>query len=236
MKPLIDMAYLNEFNLSDKINLLTASVVYLAIGILFLLGVAVEKFLHRRKASNWMELAEEIRLSHMTNKQKIIEKFILPAIVIMLLLFAWPVAIVLVILQRKKSETEQDISMKWEPEIFTVKREHLIEPLTLIDIEYREIIDDQMGGAPRKPFVHFNRQWEQFKTLIKPGDVLWSFKAKWGNHDRTAELKEGYALLEDEIIKSFFVKRIAPFQYVKERRSIKKMSLAQRLKEASPAR
>ena len=205
---MIDMAYLNEFNLSDKINLLTASVVYLAIGILVLLGVAVEKFLHWRKASNWMELAEEIRLSHMTNKQKIIEKFILPAIVIMLLLFAWPVAIVLAILQRKKSQTEQDLSMKWEPEIFTVKREHLIEPLTLTDIEYREIIDDPMSGAPRKPFGHFNGKWEQFKTLIKPGDVLWSFKAKWGNHDRTAKLKEGYALLEDENIKSFFIKKI----------------------------
>ena len=236
MKPLIDMAYLNEFNLSDKINLLTASVVYLAIGILVLLGVAVEKFLHWRKASNWMELAEEIRLSHMTNKQKIIEKFILPAIVIMLLLFAWPVAIVLAILQRKKSQTEQDLSMKWEPEIFTVKREHLIEPLTLTDIEYREIIDDPMSGAPRKPFGHFNGKWEQFKALIKPGHVLWSFKGKWGNHDRTAELKEGYALLEDETINSFFVKRIAPFQYVKERRSVKTMSLAQRLKEASPSR
>lgn len=208
MKPLIDMTYLNEFKLSDKINLFMASIVYLGTGILVLLGVAVEKFFHRRKASKWMELAEEIRLSNMTNKQKIIEKFILPAIVIVLLLFAWPVAIVLAILQRKKSETEQDISTKWEPEIFAVKREHLIEPFTLTDIEYREIIDDPMGGAPRKPFGHFNRQWEQFKTLLKPGDVLWSFKAKWGNHDRTAELKEGYALLEDEIIKSFFIKKI----------------------------
>lgn len=208
MKQLLEMAYLNDFNLSHKINLLTASVIYLGIGILVLLGVAAEKFLHRKKTSKWMELAEEIRLSNMTNKQKIIEKFILPAIVIMLLLFAWPVAIVLAILQRKKSETEQDISMKREPEIFTVKREHLIEPLTLTDIEYREIIDDPMSGAPRKPFGHFNRQWEQFKTLIKPGHVLWSFKAKWGNHGRMAKLKEGYALLEDETIKSFFIKKI----------------------------
>ena len=154
----------------------------------------------------------------------------------MLLFFAWPVALVVVLYQRYTSKHAINLAEDWKPEVFAVTRAHLLEPLTLTDIEYREMVDDPLGAAPKKPFGHFNGKWEQFKKLIEPSDALWSFKAKWGNHDRTAILKEGYALLEGDVVKSFFIKRIAPFKYVKERRSFKKTSLVQRMKEASLAR
>lgn len=92
---------------------------------------------------------------------------------------------------------------------FAILREHLIEPSTLKDIEYREIVHDPINAEQTKLSGHFYPAWEKFRDQLKKANELWSFKAFWKNYEWDHELKRGCAVVTNEQIGQEFVNKIS---------------------------
>lgn len=141
---------------------MTYVVAYFSIGLLALLGIGIEKYLSEKR-SEWNKISNVVRRANMTPIQRFLERFLVPAIVVVLIVVAWPIATMFAIKfyrEDKAPMLELDLST---PQPFVVQREHLIEPFTLEDIEYREIIHDPLNAVPAKPFGHFYPAWEKFR-------------------------------------------------------------------------
>jgi len=91
---------------------------------------------------------------------------------------------------------------------FKVQRERLIEPLTIEDIEYREIIHDPLNAVPAKPFGHFYPAWEKFRSQLGPVDQIWSFTAILGSYNRPRVVRSGYVTVVADVIGPFFISKL----------------------------
>jgi len=65
--------------------------IYFFIGLLALLGISAEKLL-REKKSEWNKMSDIVRHAKMTAFQIFLDRFVVPAIVVVLIVFAWPLA------------------------------------------------------------------------------------------------------------------------------------------------
>ena len=79
---------------------------------------------------------------------------------------------------------------------FAVEREHLLERLTMQEIEMREVVTDLLKAAPDLPFGHLNAAWQKFLQSKAEGAELWSFASQWQTWGRK-ELRCGYAVVQD---------------------------------------
>lgn len=79
-------------------------------------------------------------------------------------------------------------------QVFKVRREHLLEKLSIEEIEAREVVQDPLVAVPAKPFGHLHAVWAELIGKLKPRDELWSFSAQW--HDRwgVPDLRTGYVV------------------------------------------
>lgn len=79
-------------------------------------------------------------------------------------------------------------------QVFKVRREHLLEKLSIEEIEAREVVRDPLAAVPAKPFGHLHEVWAELIGKLKPRDELWSFSAQW--HDRwgVPDLRTGYVI------------------------------------------
>lgn len=88
---------------------------------------------------------------------------------------------------------------------FAVKRAHLQERLTVLQIEAREAVDDPLRAVPNLPFGHLNAAWKTFIAGIAAADELWSFTANcetaWGRK----EIRSGYVVVRSGVPASCFL-------------------------------
>ena len=89
---------------------------------------------------------------------------------------------------------ERRLAREREEAIFKVKSQHLLERLTVDEIEARELVQDPLNAVPKVPFGHLNAVWTQVRSAMQPGDELWSFTATWPGEYGSPELRKGYVL------------------------------------------
>jgi hypothetical protein len=116
---------------------------------------------------------------------------LVPAIAALAFVAAWPVAIVVYLRQSRIHEV--DIVVE-EDRGFVVRREQLVERLTVAEVERRELVSDPLKAAPELPFGHLNARWRRFRAEIRRQDELWSFTAPW-TESWQKQVMTGYVLV-----------------------------------------
>lgn len=81
---------------------------------------------------------------------------------------------------------------------FVVKRRHLVQRMTVAEIEEIELVNDPLGAAPKLPFGHLNEVWKRFLSERTNGSQLWAFQARRQNFG-AVDCVEGYAEVNDGI-------------------------------------
>jgi hypothetical protein len=114
----------------------------------------------------------------------------------------WPLAVFMKIQELIKKPEEET---SYQDPVFEVKLEHLVERLSLDEIERREIILDPMGAAPKLPFGHLNKTWLSFLEKLSSDSEIWSFSADWETAWGVHEKRSGYAIVRAGLVQDFFV-------------------------------
>lgn len=88
-----------------------------------------------------------------------------------------------------------DLDDEADPE-FTVRPQHLLEQISLEEIERRERVADPLHAVPDLPFGHLNGAWKAFlQGRTEAAGELWSFSAReptpWGQD----QLRSGYVFV-----------------------------------------
>lgn len=141
------------------------------------------------------------------------------ALVALLSVLVWPLLIFFLAWDRWRSppawdrhgdqaqdDKENDAPPKPEP--FRVLEEHLVEELTLEEIEEREMVSDPLGGAPERPFGHLHGVWASFLENLPPDGRLWKFSARQPEFWRGGTLIEGYVIKAGEALGPHIVTRM----------------------------
>jgi len=105
-------------------------------------------------------------------------------------------------LQQSKSLPPAEI--KKEPE-FAVQRQHLLEHLTVPEVERRELVFDPLHAVPDRPFGHLNAAWQEFLKGKADGAELWSFSAPWQTTWGRKEQRRGYVVVQDDVPGAYFL-------------------------------
>ena len=79
--------------------------------------------------------------------------------------------------------------------VFAIERAHLLEQVSVEDVEARETVFDPLGAAPNLPFGHLHAAWRAFVDQRTEGDELWSFSADWRTGWGNLERRAGYVLV-----------------------------------------
>ncbi len=127
---------------------------YLGIGAIVLAVVYGAHYLKKDKESDSLrDLLEAVNPDRKKLSYRILNNIVAPVLAAVLVVAVWPVAIYMKIkemLQKKESYVST------EEREFAVEREHLLERLTVQEIERREVVTDPLNAAPDLPFGHLH--------------------------------------------------------------------------------
>ena len=167
---------------------------YLGVGIAVLAVVyGAHRLTKEKESESLRELLEAVNPDRKKLSYRILNNIVAPVLAAILVVAVWPVAIYMKVkemLQKKESYVSP------EEREFAVEREHLLERLTLQEIERREVVTDPLKAAPDLPFGHLNAAWQEFLQGKADGAELWSFSAQWQTTWGRKELRSGYVLVE----------------------------------------
>lgn len=113
----------------------------------------------------------------------------------------WPVVLVMLLIGHlRKPDAAQDDRERDAYPAFELGPDHLVEPLTVEQIERRELVDDPLHAVPPVPFGFLHESWQALRAQLQPGDELWSFDARrtvtWYGVNY-AERRTGYAIVRN---------------------------------------
>lgn len=169
--------------------------VYMAVGVVILITETRSNsnvwLRQRRDPGSIAELIQAMDPQSKTLWHRIRARVLLPILASAAMVILWPG--VLVMWFRWWREDREMTRHKRE-QIFRVTREALLEPLTVDEIEARELVSDPLNAAPQLPFGHLNGVWSQLKSELKPGDQLWSFSKHWQDNRGRPDQRTGYAI------------------------------------------
>ena len=183
---------------------------YLGFGFLTLLFILTDKILHARKMTGTFRDPLKRPKTHYS-KEDFLDDVLLPLLTGTLALIFWPIAVMMGIywlLTGKITLSTQIDATDDKP--FSVSKKDLIKKHTFEEVETCEIIHDPLGGVPKVPFGHLNKQWNQFKDSQPSNTELWSFEKQWKPKWKPDGIRFGYAALQDGRVMGFFVKAIEP--------------------------
>jgi len=129
----------------------------------------------------------------------------------LLIVLIWPVILVGIIggaierWIRRRNPINSYIRPKFEITLF-----HLQEPMSIEEIEIREIVIDPMEAVSEIPFGHLNARWIVFKAGLAKDNNLYKFNAPWSEWKPQADSCEGYVIVEEQKIGSWFVSGFYP--------------------------
>ena len=168
---------------------------YLSIGGVVLAAVYGAHHLSKKKESDSLwELLEAVNPDRKKLSYRILNNFVVPILVAMLVVVAWPVAVYMMV---KELFQKEEGYVSQEERKFAVEHEHLLERLTVPEIERREAVTDPLKAAPELPFGHLNAAWQAFLKGRAEGTELWSFSARWQTTWGHKELRCGYVVVQD---------------------------------------
>ena len=169
---------------------------YLGIGIAVLAVVyGAHRLTKEQESESLRELLDVVNPDRKKPSYRILNNIIAPVLAAILVVAVWPVAVYMKVkemLQKKESNGFP------EEREFAVEREHLLERLTVQEIERREVVTDPLKAAPDLPFGHLNAAWQEFLQGKADGAELWSFSAQWQTTWGRKELRCGYVVVQDE--------------------------------------
>jgi hypothetical protein len=172
-----------------------ALLMYLAVGVLTLAvagGAHLWHHHHDEREPEWVEsLAQEMNPEREKLWYRVRARVLAPVLTVIAMVLFWPAA-----WWMKCAElvNERRLAREREEAIFKVKPQHLLERLTVEEIEAREMVQDPLNAVPKVPFGHLNSVWLELKSEMQPGDELWSFNATWPGPVGSPELRLGYVL------------------------------------------
>ncbi len=124
------------------------------------------------------------------------------ALAAMLIIVIWPIVVCMKAKDVLNSKNGTKAAVEWK---FAVEPQHLLERLTLEDVEMREIVTDPLQAAPELPFGHLHAAWKEFLKGQAEGCELWSFSAHWQTIWGRNELRSGYVLVENGAPGAYFL-------------------------------
>lgn len=168
--------------------------IYLAGGVVSLVVLYGTHFRERQEnATN--QLLESMR-GPLSTKDMLLEKVIAPAIACVLVVVAWPVALVCALKSKREARLEKQ---RREDAVFRVRSKDLLRHTSVPEVEAVTHILDPMGAVPNLPFGHLHGVWQALLNQRPPGAELWTFSCdhtgEWGH----VTVREGYVwVLDDE--------------------------------------
>lgn len=166
---------------------------YLGIGALVLTGLLLEGV--------WAEPAHSRPFSKRTDPSRptggsfgarVLSDWGIPLVACTAIVIGWPVAVYFVFDAHFGPKARSEKAAR---KGFMVTRAHLVEHLTVAQIEAREVVADPLGAVPALPFGHLNSVWVEFVSGARPGDEVWSFTAPWRTRWGGKEIRSGYVLV-----------------------------------------
>lgn len=189
--------------------ILTILMYYMAIGAVVFVGLLVRGRLHRSEQvpSSIVWPPEES-----TWKSRLANFFLIPLAVVFIFVPLWPLLLSIELnfpwhkLKFWTTEAARDVPwiLSGEEPVFSVRKEDLIEQLSCVLAEEREMVHDPLGAVPVLPFGHLNAAWTSFTQKIEPDCVLWSFRRHWSTQ-YCDNVYEGYVSLQADKIGPHFV-------------------------------
>lgn len=138
---------------------------------------------------------------------------IVPLAVITFLIAIWPVVVVIVAYQyfgegvgNRRQPSGLQLASGERPS--EVRLCDLGTPLSVADLEAKEVVVDPLGAAPAVAFGHLNPAWIKFRKGIAPEDQLQPFDVIWESSRFFTERRTGYARVRGNHILSLFVTQI----------------------------
>jgi len=148
---------------------------YIGIGIVVLISMLIEHhfFNHEESIDIIMRQYQKSMSIRQIWQDRLIEYLLIPILVVLLAITCWPVA-----MYTKYKELKNERN---EPEEFSVRKQDLVEKMTIIEIENKEMVEDPLAAVPSKPFGFLNQAWQNLITQLQQEDTIWSFKREWIN-------------------------------------------------------
>ncbi len=176
---------------------------YLGIGVVVLAVVYGAHHMTKGKESESIrDLLEAVNPDRKKLSYRILNNFVAPVLAAIAVVAVWPVA---VFMKAKELFQKKESYVSPEEREFVVEREHLLERLTVQEIERREVVADPLKAAPELPFGHLNAAWQDFLKGHADGAELWSFSARWQTTWGRKELWCGYVVLHDGVPGTHFL-------------------------------
>lgn len=177
---------------------------YLAIGVAVLVVIFAAHLISRKRESEFARgMKDALYPERKTWRYRLLNTFVVPPLAALLVLAVWPVVFYMKgkeVWGKKDARTPQEAEKN-----FAVTECHLLEKLSVPEIEARERIVDPMGAVPDAPFGHLNAAWLKFKTAMEPHDSLSSFSARWSTSWGHEEILAGYVIVRGNRIGAHFL-------------------------------
>lgn len=167
---------------------------YLGIGVLVIAVIhGVHRLTKEKESESLRDLLEAVNPDRKKLSYRILNKVVAPALAAILVVAVWPLGVYMKVKEIMKKESN---GFPDERE-FAVEREHLLERLTVQEIERREVVTDPLRAAPELPFGHLNAAWQGFLKGQVDDAELWSFSTRWHTTWGRKELRRGYVVVQD---------------------------------------
>lgn len=176
---------------------------YLAIGVAVVGAVLVAHCLTKKaEPDSLRELLDALNPERKRLSYRMLNNVVAPVLASIAILFVWPAAIYL---KGKAMLVAKPDSVPNQEREFAVDRSHLMERLTVSQIEDREVVTDPLGAVPSLPFGHLNSVWKTFLQRYGTSDEVWSFTACWQKKWVCNEIRKGYATVRNGVPLSHFM-------------------------------
>ena len=187
---------------------------YYLIGVaLVLIGRVLVKLFHKDKRSDFVKSALAA-LEEDKSPQEKRRAFFKSMATGSLIIVVWPVAFA-VLVNELRGKTIPSYTEDDEPK-FTSGKNDLIEIVNPHEVEANAKILDPKKRVSELPFGHLNPGWKELRKMMRPGDVMWSFKtAGYKANDREANngpkyeaprnIVHGYAIVRSRKIVGEFL-------------------------------
>lgn len=166
---------------------------YLAIGVAVLTFIyGAHRLTKEKKSDSIRDLLDAVNPDRKKLSYRLIDNIAAPIIAAVLIVVFWPVAAYIQAREMGQRKRRADLAEERE---FAVERQHLLERLTVPEIEMREVVADPLKAAPELPFGHLNAAWQKFVHGKADGSELWSFSVRWQTSWGRKELRSGYVVV-----------------------------------------
>ena len=182
-----------------SLSLMHVGVSYLTLGVVVTAGLWLAGRAQRRSQPTRAATISAMDPARASAWYRFLDIVLLPLIFLALVALLWPLALYAQFRKPWWMRGGPSSAREPDPE-FAVRAEHLLDRLTVEQIEAREQVDDPLAAVPALPFGHLNAPWRRLLDQRTEGDEFWSFRALWIDSLRRKEDRRGYALVREGVV------------------------------------